>query len=213
MVPVQPYKAPPTVTWEVTRLGSLNCKHWRIEKSKTPDPEQLSSQEGKKLIDQLENMDTKRLVLAGNDPFERQDLVELIKQVKKTDLKLTLQPTATDNLSSKNIQKVANEKFMRFSLYLDAPYPELHDKFWNQKNVFQKTIEMAYKIRQNELPLQINTIITAQSAPLLADMFLKISSLNPVSWKIYFLVPTGQDEPVQPPGFHVTKIIFEEIYS
>ena len=201
------------VTWEMTQVSSVNCMHWRIENKKEPDPGELTTREGKELIDQLATLDAERLTLAGGDPFERDDLEELIKYCREKNIKVTLQATPTKNLKTEVIEKLSRIGFIRLSLPLDAPYPELHNKFWNQKEVFQKTIELAYDIQRNEIPLQVNTVITAQSAPLLADLFLKISSLNPVTWKIYFLVSFGRSEALKPPGFHVTRIIFEEIYE
>ncbi len=213
MNPVNSVLGPRRVTWEMTQVSTIDCLHWRIESKNKPDPDELTTREGKNLIDQLDELGTRRLILAGGDPLERNDLGELIQYAREKNIKLTLQATPSDKLVSKVINDFSREGFFRISLPLDAPYPELHNKFWNKKNVFQDTIELAYEIRENEMPLQINTVITSQSAPLMADLFLKISSLNPVTWKIYFLVPTGGDETFQPPGFHVTRIIFEEIYE
>lgn len=53
------------VIWEVTRACALKCLHCRAEAQYHPDPRQLTFEEGKKLIDEIAEMDDPLFVFTG----------------------------------------------------------------------------------------------------------------------------------------------------
>src|ERR1039457_3036401 len=66
--------APFTIAWEVTRSCAYACLHCRADAQPRRDPGELSTEEGRRLIDQLAGFDTRPiLVLTGGDPPMRRD--------------------------------------------------------------------------------------------------------------------------------------------
>lgn len=67
------------VIWEVTRACGLVCKHCRADAQHEPHPDQLTTEEGKRLLDALSSYGKPLplVVFTGGDPFERADLEEL----------------------------------------------------------------------------------------------------------------------------------------
>ena len=61
--------------WEVTQSCDLACKHCRAAAQPIPHPEQLSTAEGKQLIDQIASMQVPIFIFTGGDPLKRPDLV------------------------------------------------------------------------------------------------------------------------------------------
>ena len=65
--------------WEVTQSCDLACKHCRAAAQPIAHPDQLSTAEGKALIDQIAAMQIPIFVFTGGDPLKRPDLYELIR--------------------------------------------------------------------------------------------------------------------------------------
>jgi len=60
--------------WEVTQACDLACVHCRASAQPDRDPRELSTDEGKQLIDQIAAMKVPVFVLTGGDPIKRPDL-------------------------------------------------------------------------------------------------------------------------------------------
>jgi MoaA/NifB/PqqE/SkfB family radical SAM enzyme len=71
-------RAPFTVIWEVTRACALRCVHCRADAISTRHPLELSTGEGRTLLDQVRDLGSPVVVITGGDPLERPDLFELL---------------------------------------------------------------------------------------------------------------------------------------
>src|SRR5690554_1625745 len=60
------------VFWEMTRACALACSHCRAEAQYRRDPNELSTREAERVVDQLVDLKPPMLVLTGGDPMERQ---------------------------------------------------------------------------------------------------------------------------------------------
>ena len=60
-------KNPFIVIWEVTRACELKCVHCRADAQPKPHPDELTHEEGLRLIDQIYEMDNPMLVFTGGD--------------------------------------------------------------------------------------------------------------------------------------------------
>ncbi len=67
--------APLSVIWESTRSCALACAHCRADADLSRHPDELTTAEGKRLIDQVKEMGTLIMILSGGDPLNRTDLV------------------------------------------------------------------------------------------------------------------------------------------
>jgi len=68
--------------WEVTQACDLACVHCRASAQPDRHPMELSTDEGKALIDQIAAMEVPVFVLTGGDPIKRPDLFELIAHAR-----------------------------------------------------------------------------------------------------------------------------------
>ena len=74
---------PYIVIWEVTQACDLACVHCRASAQPKRNPSELSTEEGKRLIDEIAAMEVPVFVLTGGDPIKRPDLFELIEHAAK----------------------------------------------------------------------------------------------------------------------------------
>ena len=81
--------------WEVTRACQLVCQHCRADAQHEPAPGQLTTEQGKALLDSIASYDKPRpiVVLTGGDPFERGDLGELTEYATSLGLNVSLSPS------------------------------------------------------------------------------------------------------------------------
>ena len=80
-------RAPLLVIWEVTRACALACRHCRAAAEDWRDPRELSLEEGKRLLDQVNAMGTPLMIFTGGDPLQRDDLEDLIRHAKQIGLR------------------------------------------------------------------------------------------------------------------------------
>lgn len=59
------------VIWEVTRACQLKCVHYRADAQVSPDPRELTHEEGLKLIDEIYEMNNPMLVFTEGDCLSR----------------------------------------------------------------------------------------------------------------------------------------------
>ena len=88
-------QSPFTIAWEVTRACAYACVHCRADAMHHRDPNELSTDEAKSLIDDLTGFGSPILIFTGGDPMMRPDLAELISYAAESGLRCSLTPTAT----------------------------------------------------------------------------------------------------------------------
>lgn len=68
----------PVVVWNVTRKCNLRCVHCYAHADPSPAPNELSTAEGKALIDSLAEFGCPVILFSGGEPLMREDLLELV---------------------------------------------------------------------------------------------------------------------------------------
>ncbi len=72
-------EAPFLAIWEITQSCDLACKHCRAAAQPIAHPDQLTTEEGKGLIDQIADMHIPIFVFTGGDPLKRADIYDLVR--------------------------------------------------------------------------------------------------------------------------------------
>ena len=188
------------VIWEVTRACQLVCTHCRADALRTRNPLELTTEEGKRLLDDLASFGSPRplVVLTGGDPFERPDLPELVAHGTRIGLSMALSPSVTDRLTRSVLVELHDAGAKAVSLSLDGASAESHDSFRGVDGVFDATLEAARTVREVGFRLQINTTVTRGNVLELPRMLKSVVDLGASMWSVFFLVPTGRGKDLQP---------------
>ena len=168
--------------------------HCRASAQPLRHPEELTTEEGFKLLADTARMGTPVFILSGGDPAKRPDLLDLVREGKRLGLRMGTVPAATPTLAPEMIRGLKQAGLDQMALSLDYPRADLHDGFRCVKGAFDKTLQAAEWAHQNNLPLQINTTLWAGSAPYLSEMAELVERLQAVFWEVFFLVPVGRGE-------------------
>lgn len=187
-------KNPFIVIWEVTRACQLKCVHCRADAQLIPDPNELTHEEGLKLIDEIYEMDNPMLVFTGGDCMMREDLFELAEYAVKKGMRVSMTPSATLNVTKERMQRAKEVGLSRWGFSLDAPRAEIHDKFRGTPGSFDLTLEKIKYLNELDMPLQINTVISRYNYDYLEEMAELVAKMKVVMWYIFLLVPTGRGQ-------------------
>lgn len=182
------------VIWEVTRACQLKCVHCRADAQLTADPRQLTHEEGLKLIDQIYEMDNPMIVFTGGDCMMREDLIELAEYAINKGMRVSMVPSATDNVTKEKMREIKEAGLSRWGFSLDGPTPEIHDFFRGTPGSYDLTIEKIKYLNELDMPLQINTVISRYNYDHLEEMAKLVGDLKAVMWYIFLLVPTGRGQ-------------------
>jgi radical SAM protein len=182
------------VIWEVTRACQLKCVHCRADAQVAPDPRELTHEEGIKLIDEIYEMNNPMLVFTGGDCMMREDLFELADYAVKKGMRVSMVPSATDNVTKEKMIRAKEVGLSRWGFSLDGPTPEIHDQFRGTPGSFHLTIEKIKQLNELNMPLQINTVISRYNYDHLEEMAKLVEELGAIMWYIFLLVPTGRGQ-------------------
>lgn len=85
----------PVVVWNITQQCNLKCIHCYAHAKITRDGNELSTDEGKALIDDLSNMGAPVLLFSGGEPLMRKDLPELAAYAVKKGMRAVISTNGT----------------------------------------------------------------------------------------------------------------------
>lgn len=181
------------VIWEVTRACALKCLHCRAEAQYTSDPRQLTFEEGKRLIDQIAEMQQPLFVFTGGDPLMRNDLFELADYaIREKQLSVSMTPSATPKVTREAVMKAKQVGLSRWAFSLDGSTAEIHDHFRGTKGSYAMTMRGISYLQEQNIPIQINTTVSKYNLSDLAATAEKVQEMGAVLWSLFFLVPTGR---------------------
>lgn len=178
--------------WEVTQACDLACVHCRASAQPERHPMELSTQEGKDLIDQIAAMQVPVFVLTGGDPIKRPDLFELIGHARQQGVRVSLTPSATPLLTRETIFRLKEAGLARLAVSMDGACAETHDSFRGMSGSFARTLDAVRWANEAGLPVQINTTFSRRNMGEMDDIVALVDRLKITLWSVFFLVPTGR---------------------
>ena len=187
-------EAPLLIYWELTRACDLACKHCRADAVDWRDPRELSLSEAKVLIRQLRSFGepAPHLVFTGGDPLKYPGFFELVEYGTSLKMRISVAPSGTYNLKQAVIRRLRASGVRSISLSLDGSSSEKHDAFRGVRGCFEWTIRAAHFAREAGLPLQINTLVTADTLKDLPQIYGLVKTLAIIRWSLFFLIPVGR---------------------
>jgi radical SAM protein len=199
--------------WEVTQACDLACVHCRASAQPDRDPMELSTDEGKHLIDQIGSMRVPVFVLTGGDPIKRPDLFELIAHARSVGVRVSLTPSATPLLTRDIVVRLKEAGLARLAVSMDGASASTHDAFRGMSGSFARTLEAVRWANEVGLPVQINTTFSRRNIAEIDAIVALMKSLSITLWSVFFLVPTGRGKLNDLLNADEFEEIFGKIYS
>lgn len=192
-------KNPMLVYWETTRACALSCRHCRASAMPDAHPNQLTHEEGLRLLDNIAAFGepSPHLVLTGGDPLERPRLFELIAYAREKGIKVSITPAATTKLTKEILQQLKDAGIDSVAYSLDGSTAEKHDSIRRVPGCYDRTIQAAHWAGEVGLPLQINTLVSDETCDDLPATYELMHSFPLMRWSLFFLIAVGRGAELQ----------------
>ena len=178
------------ISWNTTRLCHLKCAHCYREAGEA-DAYELTTDEGKTLIDQIAKAGFKMLILSGGEPLHRPDILELTAYASHKGLRAVFGTTGTTiDLPVARSLKEAGALCMGISL--DSKNAGVHDAFRGVEGAWQKAIQGMKFCAEAGLPFQVNTTVVTGNYHEIEELTDLAEQLGARAHHVFFLVPTGR---------------------
>lgn len=193
-------QTPLNVYWEMTQACPLACRHCRAEAVATPHPRELSFDEGVAFLRQILEFGDPlpQLILTGGDPLARKDLYELIDAARSLGIGVSITPAASPALTDDVLMRLQQHGVEGLGLSLDGSTAGRHDSIRGVAGTFDRTMQAIVWAQELGMPLQVNTLVSAETADDIPAIYQLLRPLNVSRWSLFFLISVGRGKVLQP---------------
>lgn len=181
---------PRLIFWEMTNACNLRCVHCRACPVEQRSPEDLTTSEGKALIDSIASFSKSAIVLSGGEPLVRPDVFEIAEYGTSRGLRMLLATNGT-LVTADVARKIAEAGIQRVSVSIDGATEASHDSFRRIDGAFRQAWEGIENIKAAGVPFQINTTVSKHNIGEIQDILDLAINGGAVALHIFLLVPTG----------------------
>ncbi|MBI5869928.1 MAG: radical SAM protein [Actinobacteria bacterium] len=180
----------PVVAWNTSRTCNLKCVHCYTDSEAKKYENELSTEEGKALIDDLAAFQIPALLFSGGEPLMRKDLFELVGHAVKLGIRPTLSTNGT--LITRDVaQRIKDLGFTYVGISLDG-IGEINDTFRGKVGAFDKAMEGFRNCKAVEQRVGLRLTLTRHNYKDLHRIFDFIEAENIDRACFYHLVYSGR---------------------
>jgi pseudo-rSAM protein/SPASM domain protein len=128
----------PVVVWNVTKRCNLYCQHCYAGSEVEGAPGELTTAEGKQLLDDLADFGVPVVLFSGGEPLVRADLVELVAYASDVGLRPVLSTNGT-LLTAERAAALRDAGLKYAGVSVDG-LPERNDEFRGQEGAFDAAV-------------------------------------------------------------------------
>jgi len=180
----------PVVVWNVTRRCNLKCIHCYSNSQNILYSDELTTQLGKRLIDNLAAFGSPVLLLSGGEPLMRKDLPELAQYAVDRGLRVVISTNGT--LITKKLARTFGKIGLSYiGVSLDG-LREVHDRFRGVKGSFDKALRGIRNARDAGIKVGIRFTVSRNNWREIPGVFDLIEKENIPRVCFYHLVYSGR---------------------
>ncbi len=193
-------RTPLNVYWETTQACALACRHCRAEAVPDADPRELSFEDGVRLLHQIAGFGDPlpHLILTGGDPLAKARLYDLIDEARGLGIEISITPAATAALTRDVVSRLKEHGVNGLGLSLDGSNAERHDAIRGVPGTFDRTLAGMRWAAEFDMPLQVNTLVAAETVDDLPAVYRLLASERVSRWSLFFLIAVGRGKVLQP---------------
>ncbi|MBI2472899.1 MAG: radical SAM protein, partial [Planctomycetes bacterium] len=153
---------PYAISWNTTYRCNLRCSHCYLDTNALTNQSanELSTQEGYKLIDQMAELNPNLLlILTGGEPLLRKDIYDLSSYASQKGMMVVL-GTNGNMIDDDIARKLKESGVTGIGISLDSVVPERHDKFRGIPGAWDDTLNGIEACRRQGIEFQIQTTVT-----------------------------------------------------
>ncbi|WP_440954906.1 12,18-didecarboxysiroheme deacetylase [Methanosarcina sp. Mfa9] len=180
----------PVVVWNMTRRCNLKCVHCYAQAKDVEFKDELSTEEGKALIDDLAAFGSPVMLFSGGEPTMRKDLPELAAYAREKGMRAVISTNGT--LIDKNLAKKLKEVGLSYVGISFDGVRETNDKFRGVKGAFDAALEGLHNCQDEGIKVGLRFTINKQNVRDIPAIFDLLEEENIPRVCFYHLVYAGR---------------------
>ncbi len=180
----------PVVVWNVTRACNLRCIHCYAKADNSASPDELTTEEGFRLLEDLARFGSPVILFSGGEPLVRPDILDLIHKAVSLGLRTVISTNGVliDTALAKELKKLG---VSYVGISLDG-WKEVHDKFRGVKGAFEKVISAVEACKKEGLKVGLRFTMSKLNAQEIPKIFNLVEELEVPRICFYHLVYSGR---------------------
>lgn len=151
----------PVVVWNMTRRCNLKCVHCYAQAKDIEFENELSTEEGKALIDDLANFGSPVILFSGGEPTLRKDLPELAAYAREKGMRAVISTNGT--LIDRDLAKRLKDVGLSYvGVSLDG-IRETNDRFRGMKGAFDAALRGLHNCQEEGIKVGLRFTINKQN--------------------------------------------------
>ena len=180
----------PVVVWNVTRRCNLHCVHCYSESRDLAYGGELSTAEGKALIDDLAGYGSPVLLFSGGEPLMRPDLVELIRHATGRGMRAVISTNGT-LITSDMARTLGGVGLSYVGISIDG-LRATHDRFRGRAGAFDEAMAAVAHCRDAGIKVGLRFTINKRNQGEVPKLFQIVRELDVPRICFYHLVYSGR---------------------
>ncbi len=185
----------PVVVWNCTRTCNLRCIHCYASSHNEHYPGELTTDEGRALIDDLAQFGSPVVLFSGGEPLMRPDLFELAAHAKDRGRRAVLSTNGT-LIDDSTADRIAEAGFSYVGISLDG-LEGVHDKVRGVKGSFEAAVEGIRRCRQRGIRVGLRYTVHKLNLEELPGIFDLLESEDIPRCCFYHLAYAGRGDKLQ----------------
>lgn len=180
----------PVVVWNMTRRCNLKCVHCYAQAKDVEFKDELSTEEGKALIDDLAAFGSPVMLFSGGEPTMRKDLPELAAYAREKGMRAVISTNGT--LIDKSLAKKLKDVGLSYVGISFDGVRETNDKFRGVRGAFDAALEGLHNCQAEGIKVGLRFTINKQNVRDIPAIFDLLEEENIPRVCFYHLVYAGR---------------------
>ena len=200
--------APICLTWELTYACNLACSHC-LSSSGRRDPRELTTDEAKAVIDELQRMQVFYVNIGGGEPTVRSDFWELLDYATSHDVGVKFSTNGI-RIDAEAARRIAGNSYVDVQISIDGATAEVNDAVRGQGS-FETAVRALEHLAAVGVSPKLSVVCTRHNIPQL-DEFKAIADRFGAQLRLTRLRPSGRGADVWD-DLHPTQDQQRELYD
>ena len=180
----------PVIVWNITKACNLKCVHCYAHATENSTSDELSTEEGFRLIDDLAAFGSPVLLFSGGEPLVRKDLPELAAYAVDKGMRAVISTNGTliDRNTARNLKQIG---LSYVGISLDGLEP-VNDHFRGVKGAFAKAMQGIRNCQEAGIKVGLRFTMNKRNANEIPGIFDLLEEMEIPRVCFYHLVYAGR---------------------
>ncbi len=190
------FETPPLVALSYTESCNLDCRHCYANCSRQPKPDELTTEEWVRIVDQLISDGVIQFYIEGGEPLWRPDFPAILERAARR--AMTLVRTNGTLIDHAMAQRLRDAGVGRVLVDLMGATAETHEWFTRTPASFERSCDAVLHLRAAGIAVDVLTILNRRTAPELPALARLAGDLGAQRLGILRFYPIGRARALWP---------------